>query len=69
MASDRRLRHGTLGHAVENSYVGVMTMSTHVTELTPALSAGTYEFGVCARSLISAGSSLLAHYGTALVIN
>jgi hypothetical protein len=61
--------NGTLGHFVEDNTVSD-SGSTHVTQLTPPLTAGTYEFGVCARGTVSgrtfAGRYL---YGTAVVIN
>jgi hypothetical protein len=62
--------NGTLGHFVEDSTVAVLSVSAHVTQLTPPLAAGTYEFGVCMRGTES-GRIFAARYlyGTAVVIN
>jgi hypothetical protein len=58
--------NGTLGHSLEN---GEFQDPMHVTELTPALSAGTYEFGACVISNTNATIGARSIYATALVIN
>jgi hypothetical protein len=61
--------NGTLGHSVGDSTVEVMDASTTVTELTPPLTAGTYELGVCVKRSTSGVAAFRHLYGTALVIN
>jgi hypothetical protein len=77
VASDRRFEfsvawraagdttNGTLGHSLEN---GEFQDPMHVTELTPALGAGTYEFGACVISNTNATIGARAIYATALVV-
>ena len=64
--------NGALGHYVERIIATRehATEPVQTTELTPPLSAGTYEFGVCLRRL-AAGDTFGARrlYGTAMVIN
>jgi hypothetical protein len=62
--------NGMLGYFVEDIGTQVYPVSAHTTELTPPLTAGTYEFGVCVRRTQS-GTTLGARrlYGTAMVIN
>lgn len=61
--------NGTLGHSVGDSTVAVMEASTTVTELTPPLSAGTYQFGVCVKRSTTDIAAFRYLYGTALLIN
>ena len=61
--------NGTLGHSVGDSTVAGLEASTTVTELTPPLSAGTYEFGVCVKRRITYIAAFRYLYGTAMVIN
>lgn len=64
--------NGALGHYVERIIATreSATLPVHATELTPSLTAGTYEFGICLRRL-AAGDTFGARrlYGTAMVVN
>lgn len=57
--------NGTSGHALESAE---LEDPMHVTELTPALTAGTYEFGACVISSTAATIGARAVHATALVV-
>ena len=62
--------NGTLGHYVEHREFSSVAVPMHTTELTPALGAGDYEFGVCIRNVVAQNVvGARALYGTAMVIN
>ncbi len=62
---------GEQGHAVSDWIDFVLSKSAlHVTELTPPLTAGVYELGICVRKDSDWDSvTILSAYGTAMVIN
>ena len=63
--------NGNLGHIVQTQGSSNPNdrYSVHVTELTPPLDAGTYEFGICVQGTTDFTAGTGRQYGTVLLIN